>query len=412
MKCGAGNGGLSCTYCYQGAVREFSENRAPLKVDHAAIRASLHRAAGKDGFSLFGGEPLLANVEDIRKVWAYGLEKYGKNGVQTSGRPITDELFQMFKDYKVNVGFSIDGPGDLNRARWAGSPAATLQATATSIAWLERCLREGVNVSVISTLTRFSASAGKLPALMDWFRDIDAKGLRGARLHVLERDGASKYIALTTEENVNALWAAYQLEQTSKQLRFDVFSDMVKLLRADDDETSCVWNACDPWTTPAVQGIGAQGERYLCQRVNKDGRPFVDAPPGPLVRQLTLASTPIEEGGCKGCRFLAMCKGQCPGTAIDGDWRKRTVDCEMWFQLFERLEGKLVTDGETPVSLRPDRKAIEQRLIEAWRAGRHLSIKQALCGGGPVSSTAGHADMPHGDWHGDHTDSGRTKPSK
>lgn len=406
MRCGAKQGGLSCTYCYQGAVREFSENRAPLAVDHEKIQASVTRLAGKDGFALFGGEPLLANVEDIRKVWAFGLEKFGRNGVQTSGRPITDELFQMFKDYRVHVGFSIDGPGDLNRPRWAGSPAATQQATSQSIAWLERCLQEGVSCSVISTLHRFNARADRLPQLFDWFASLEEQGLRDARLHLLERDGASKYLALTEDEAVEALWLAAEFEKATYRLRFDIFRDMTKLLMGDDEAVTCIWNACDPWTTPAVQGIGAQGERYLCQRVNKDGRQFVDGPPGPLVRQVVLATTEQEQGGCKGCRFLAMCKGNCPGTAIDGDWRKRTVDCRVWYRLFERLEAQLIE----PLSVSPERPVIESTLLGAWRSGvaMPIAVARKTRAGSYVRTESGwHGDAPHGDSHGDHTDYGR-----
>lgn len=413
MRCGAKNGGLSCTYCYQGAVREFSENRAPLTVDHAAIQASVERVVGrgKQGFALFGGEALLANVEDIRKVWAFGLEKYNHNGVQTSGRPITEELFQMFKDYKVHVGFSIDGPGDLNRARWAGSTAATLEATATSIGWMKRCLAEGVGVSLITTLLRFNARPDRLPVLLEWWRELDALGLKTSRLHTLEQDGPSKYLALSTDESVAAMWAAYEFEKTSAELKFDIFTDMLKLLRGEDDQTTCVWNACDPWTTPAVQGIGAQGERYLCQRVNKDGRPFNDARPGPLVRQLVLAETEQADGGCKGCKFLALCKGHCPGTAIGGDWRKRTVDCELWYRLFERLEAEEVAAGRVPTSLAPDRAIIEARMKAAWATGQHLPVKWARrCDVRPPGHQGGwHGDSPHGDSHGDHTDMGGKK---
>jgi len=34
---------------------------------------------------------------------------------------------------------------------------------------------------------------------------------------------------------------------------------------------------------------------------------------------VALAATPHAHGGCRDCRFFLMCKGQCPGTAIDGD---------------------------------------------------------------------------------------------
>jgi uncharacterized protein len=271
-------------------------------------------------------------------------------------------------------------------------------------------------VSVITTLTRFNARPDRVPQLIAWFTDLEAKGLQSARLHVLELDGPTKYIALTTDESVEAMWTAHEFEsRPGATLRFDVFTDMVKLLLGDDEQTTCVWNACDSWTTPAVHGIGAQGERHLCTRVNKDGREYIDAPPGPFVRQLILASTPQEQDGCQGCRFLAMCKGSCPGTAIDGDWRKRTVDCEMWKRLFERMEVKLKAEGKEPLSLSPERATIEARLIEAWRAGAHLPIKHARLGV-RVTLNPGragwHGDVPHGDWHGDHTDASRGRKAE
>ena len=111
MRCGAAAGGLSCTYCYQGAVRRGSGNAAPAAVDHPAIQLAVAAAAGSEGFTVFGGEPLLASQEDLVRLWEFGLSRYGRNGVQTSGRPITEAHLDAFKRYRVHVGFSIDGPG-------------------------------------------------------------------------------------------------------------------------------------------------------------------------------------------------------------------------------------------------------------------------------------------------------------
>ena len=71
------------------------------------------------------------------------------------------------------------------------------------------------------------------------------------------------------------------------------------------------------------------------------------------------------------CRFFLMCKGQCPGTAIDGDWRNRTEHCEVWQALYARLEADLVTEGLTPLSLRPERKDLENAFLDRWAKGRN-----------------------------------------
>jgi uncharacterized protein len=73
-----------------------------------------------------------------------------------------------------------------------------------------------------------------------------------------------------------------------------------------------------------------------------------------------------------------MCKGQCPGTAIDGDWRNRTEHCEVWKAVYGRLEADLVTAGMQPLSLSPERKRIERSLLEQWSRGNTVFISQFL----------------------------------
>lgn len=385
--------GLSCKYCYQLPVRQATKNRA-IPLNHEAIQAAVIAAnPGPAGFSVFGGEALLAKVEDLERVWAFGLERFGTNGVQTSGVPITEDHLTLFKRYKVHVGFSIDGPQELNDARVFGSPERTRAATDHSIAMLMRCLADGIGCSLIVTLHRLNAALDRLPVLLAWFRDLDAAGLVSARLHLLERDGpGGERLALTDEENTTAMIAAHELESSLKHLRFDVFSDIAKKLRDPEASATCVWNGCDPWTTPAVHGIEADGTRSLCQRVHKDGQKWSPAESQSNIRQQVLWATSQEDGGCRGCRFFLQCGGNCPGTAISGDWRKRTLDCKTWFALLEHEELKMVSRGESPASLDPNL---------AQRIERSLSRTQKPGGHGDA-----HGDLPHGDAHGDHSDGG------
>lgn len=385
MRCGAQEGGLSCVYCYQAPVRRAAGNAAPARIDHERIQLQVARAAGPGGFSVFGGEALLAPLEDLERLWSWGLEKYGTNAVQTSGRPITEAHLDLFRRYRVAVGFSIDGPGPLNDARRAGTLADTRAATAHSETMLRRCLAEGIRASLIVTVHGLNARGVRLQVLLGWLRDLDRAGLRDARLHLLEQDGPGRLLALTAEENTEALFACHDLERELAGLRFDVFADLRKKLVDPDADATCVWNACDPWTTPAVHGIEADGSRGLCQRVHKDGVRWLPAEvPDRQVRQAILWATPQEAGGCAGCRFFLQCGGQCPGTGIGGDWRRRTIDCPTWFAVLERLEGEMVARGGAPASLASDLEARITRRLAAVATGEH-------------------GDIAHGDEHGDQT---------
>lgn len=367
---------LACTYCYQ-------ENMRPTEVvPYINIRKML-RQVKKQGnhFTVFGGEPLLTPIKTLEILFAYGFRHYGQNGIQTNGTLITDRHMEMFKKYNVHVGVSIDGPSELNDERVSrGSPTATRVSTWKTQENLERLLREGVACSIIVTIYRANAAGDKLDRLESWLRDLAAKGLRSARIHLMELDNPdkSRKLVLTAEENATAILRLSAIEN----LDVDLISDMRRNLENDFSRSSCIWHGCDPLTTPAVIGIDADGTLSNCGRVNKGGVNYRKSPTPGRERVIALYNTPYEKGGCKDCRFFLACKGQCPGTGIDGDWRNRTEHCGTLMILFEQLEKELVAAGKVPISLSPDREKLVQDYLSSG------------------TTKDSHADW-HEDWHGD-----------
>ena len=368
---------IQCQYCYQNALRDAAGTKPAYDLER--IKAAIEQNGGP--FSLFGGEALLMPVADLEALWSWGLEKYGRNSVQTNGTLIADEHLRLFKAYKVGVGISLDGPGELNDVRWAGTLAATREATARAQAAVERLCREGIAPGLIVTLHRGNATAEKLPALHAWLRQLEGFGVCSVRLHLLEIETPAvrgKY-CLSIEENVVALLSLLELERDGlRTLKFDLFRDMREQLLGEDARTSCVWNACDPYTTAAVRGVEGNGQLSNCDRTNTEGIDFVKSDAEGFERYLALHHSSQEQGGCAGCRYFMMCKGQCPGTAIDRDWRNRTEYCGVWKRVFERVENDLLAEGRRPVSLRPERAALEALFVEAWRSGRNTNIAQCL----------------------------------
>jgi uncharacterized protein len=362
---------LACQYCYQNPQRDLGERPKPYDLERmlAAI------AAEGRPFALFGGEPLLVPLPDLERLWAFGRERYGHNGIQTNGALIEAAHVEAFLRHDVRVGLSIDGPGELNDARWAGSLERTRERTAASIAALHRLCAAGVPTSLIVTLHRANAGPDRLPRLLAWVRELDGLGLRGLRLHLLEVDDPAvrgRY-ALTVEENLAAL-AGFAALAPELRLDLDLFDEMRALLLGDDERAACVWRACDPYTTEAVRGVEGRGERSNCGRTNKEGVEFGKADVAAQVRSLILLQTPRAHGGCRGCRFFLACKGQCPGTAIGGDWRNRSEHCEVYLGLFERIERELIAAGEVPLSVSPRRAELERRLADEWARGQSPTL--------------------------------------
>ncbi|MDX1493427.1 MAG: hypothetical protein R3253_05180 [Longimicrobiales bacterium] len=320
----------------------------------------------------------------------WGYERFGGTGIQTAGNLIDDELIEVFRKFSVGVGISIDGPGDLNAVRSAGSPEKTAKATRRTEEAIDKLCSLGMAPSLIVTIHQGNAGTEeKVDRLVAWLNGLRAKGVSSIRIHVLETesDEIRERLGLSPERNLHVI---LRLGGEVEGLSVDVVNDIRSALRGDLGCLTCIWKACDPWNTDAVRGVDADGRRINCGRTNKDGANWTKTPDRSYVRQLALYRTPQESGGCKGCRFFVMCQGQCPGTAIDGDWRNRSVDCLTWKALFRHFEDEMLDAGEVPLTAQPERL----RGLEA----------QILSGALDASSGAG----GHGDHtdrqHGDHTD--------
>jgi uncharacterized protein len=367
---------IQCRYCYQEPQRDAGN--ASMMYDLPKLKKAVEEAGR--AFTLFGGEPLLAPIPVLRELLEIGLRKYGGTDMQTNGTLIKDAHIELFREFRVAVGVSVDGPDELNDVRWAGSLAKTREATAKTHAAIKRLCEEGFNPTVIITLHRGNATAEHLPRMVEWLRELDAMGVKSARLHILEveDDDEARGYALTDEENIAAFMGFAALEKELKNLSLDVFNDMRNMLAGDDTKATCIWKACDSYTTRAVRGIEGNGQSSNCGRTNKDGVDYVKSPQEGFERYISLYHTPYEYGGCKDCRFFLMCKGQCPGTAIDGDWRNRTRDCRVWLTMYETLEQEALADGQVPLSLDPVRKQVENHMLAAWWSGRNPDYYQSV----------------------------------
>jgi uncharacterized protein len=367
---------IACHYCYQNPQREAGNFRQSYQMEQ--MKAAVSREGGP--FTLFGGEPLLLPFDDLEELFRWGMEIYGRSSIQTNGILLNDAHLRLFQTYNVDVGISVDGPGELNDLRWHVNLEETRRNTQRAIANIERLCREHRPPGLIVTLHRINATADRLPQLHAWVRQMDALGIRSMRLHLLEveNDAIRQAYSLSDAENVQALLSFADLQAELTQLRFDVLDEMEQSLRGQDQHASCVWRACDPYTTEAVHGVEGNGQASNCGRTNKDGIDFIKASRASYERYLALYQTPQENGGCQGCRFFLMCKGQCPGTALHGDWRNRSELCEVWKQVFSHLEQKLIGHQHTPLSIHPLRPHIEQRMLTHWTHGRNRSIQRVL----------------------------------
>lgn len=399
---------IGCTYCYQNPMREGGNEGGEYDLQTMLKAAEAEGVGSHASYTLFGGEPLLLPLGDLHKVFEWGRGQGAHGAIQTNASLITDHHVRLFKEFQIGIGVSIDGPDDLNDARAAKDPSATRATTAMSIRNFERLLDEGLAASLIVTLHDLNAGTDeRLERLMAWLMELQARGLKYLNLHTLEVDGpAGRALVLPEDRHIHVMRTLRR--ELVGFTHVSPFGDMQKALMGEDDNgVNCIWHACDPYTTDAVRGVDGQGTRGNCGRTNKTGVVYGKADQPNHVRQLALYLTPFAHGGCQGCRFFYACKGECPGTGTDMDWRNRTAHCSMLMAVFEDMEHELKLQGKVPISQSLQRAAVEASLLAAWQKGKKISIAGVLRNAG---STDQHGDTPHGDRahgdapHGDHVD--------
>ena len=369
---------LSCTYCYQNSMRDAG-NFGP-KTDWDKVRAEIDKQ--NQEFTVFGGEVLLTPKAHLKEVFEYGFNKFGKNGVQTNLLRLDDDHIKMFQDYRVHAGVSIDGYWPQN------SPRSTKEETERIVANLHRLAKAKVSFSLIVTIHRMNALDNQLHYFIQDMLDIGVNSINYHDLEV-EDESIQAELGLSQEETLDAFLRLYDKFHYLATHNAAPFSDIRRLLTVINADANCTWKACDVLTTPAVHGIMPDGSLANCGRAIKDGVNWVkNTDEHKSERYIALYNTPQEYGGCQGCQYFYACKGQCPGTAIDNDWRNKTSSCEFWYKLIGHIHADLQAKGIA--CLTADEMA-------------DLGLKVASNPGGHTNTV--HQDSPHIDWHEDHNDS-------
>ena len=179
--------------------------------DWPKAKAQLLKEGGE--FALFGGEPLLAPIEHIEEVLKFGLESFGRNGIQTNGSLITDEHIALFKRYRAHVGISIDGPGELNDARKMGNETGV--ATARTERAIGKLCDAGIPPSLIVTLHNWNAGSQRaLDHMTTWMMKLQKMGIQHINLHVLEVEKCHTGLSMTQAKNIDAFVHFYEFSKS------------------------------------------------------------------------------------------------------------------------------------------------------------------------------------------------------
>jgi uncharacterized protein len=319
---------LACVGCYESSVLNRSTERPNIiaMLDTAA-------ASSEPLAALHGGEIMLLTPIEARNLCG-GLVAQGKRLVmQTNATLLTDDWMKLIQEYKIEVGVSLNGPGPLNRARWAGSEEATDRMTERVHRNVERLADAGRLAGVIVVLSTHNAGDDhQLEALIEW-----AGGLRTNSIRWNPLFGEGELTPNRLRKVYRRLLHATVANKDRAWLPFREWIDNLCGLGL----MPCWMKPCDPYHTDAVHTVFGDGSEGNCLRTSPDGTPWQRAETETHIRQEILFQIPMDQGGCGGCRFFNFCHGGCPAEAVDGDWRNKTRWCEAIKATYEAIEAGL-----------------------------------------------------------------------
>jgi uncharacterized protein len=213
---------LACDYCY--LPDKSSTKKMPMQVIEAALKRAFDSGLIHEKFTVVwhSGEPLAAGLSFYKEAFAL-IERMRpkhikiEHSLQTNGTIISDEWCELFKEYQVKVGVSVDGPEFLHdRHRKTKSGHGTHAKVMRGIQLLQK---HGLDVHTISVLTR---EALEYPdEMFEFFLNSD---IRSAGFNIEEKEGVNTNSSLeegaTEEKYKNFMSRIYDLNKgTENRLR-------------------------------------------------------------------------------------------------------------------------------------------------------------------------------------------------
>ena len=187
---------INCSYCY--LPNRNAKTRMDLASIEAAFKNILSFPTVSDQLTIVwhAGEPMVLGTDYYRAAFA-AIEAVRPAHVnlthsfQTNGTLVTDAWCTLIKEWRIQVGVSVDGPQAINDlARRTRRGAGTFESVMKGI---ERLRHHGIDFYIISVLTK--AALKDPDAMFAFFREND---LRDVGFNIEELEGANTDSDLAT----------------------------------------------------------------------------------------------------------------------------------------------------------------------------------------------------------------------
>ncbi|MBZ2165754.1 TIGR04083 family peptide-modifying radical SAM enzyme [Methanobacterium spitsbergense] len=334
----------NCSYCWSS---EVDSDLMSIETVEEVVKWLKNFRDDTVTFTFHGGEPLLAGFDFYKK--ALPLIKKGLEhlkpalALQTNLWNLTPEMAELFSEYNIPIGSSIDGPEELNNyQRGEGYYKKTMKG-------YEIAKSHNLKVSFICTFT--SHSINYKEDILNYFIE---NGLT-LKLHPSlpsMRDENPEEWALSPEEYGELL--VYLLDQYLEHM------DEIEIMNIDNLAKSVFRRRGTVCTFVDCMGdtfaIGPDGSIYPCYRFvgmleyvmgNVYDHPTMDDLAKSQPWKLLQEFKEYVDVECKKCTYIKFCRGGCPYNALaitDAEVEGVDPHCTAYKRIFKEITDRATVE--------------------------------------------------------------------
>lgn len=299
-----------------------------------------------------GGEPLLWGIENYREIFAFMKKELAgfryRNSLQTNLSLINEAYIDLFLEYDVHIGFSLDGTKEINDSQRVG-----LHGEGTFDVIMEKfrlCREKGVSIGCIVVGSK--KHVGRIAELYRFMCEHHLNFKFNPIFNSGEAEYNSDEYGVSAEEYAQMAIELFDLWYFDKcnKIKESNFEEIASNL-ITGKSTHCLFTTNCQENFLAVSPVGdvmpcgrfcdADLRRYAYGNLHEES--LADILPRIRTSEAYKRYENIAAGKCGRCRFFDICHGGCmhDGFLKSGDFRSESFLCPAYKKIFAHIAGRL-----------------------------------------------------------------------
>lgn len=350
------NCNFRCSYCYLTNCVKSDTKTMDYNVAESLISQIISDLKRRNKRKLtiiwHGGEPLLWGIDKFRSIFAFTEQLSDglciRHCLQTNLSLIDDDYIALFKQYNIRIGFSLDGPKDINdsyRKRIDGRGSFD-----TIIRNLYKCRDAGLNVGAIVVAS--SVLKNRVPELYRFICEHELN-FKFNPLFLAGEASNCQSLSLTPLEYAQMSNELFDLWFFDKEhhIKESTFEDIASAFLTEHRITKgCMFsrNCQDNFLA-----ISPHGDVFPCGRFCDTDTTYsygnICEEPLEIILKRRKESAQykraefIAHSGCKNCSFFDICHGGClhDGFLNGGNFESKTFLCAAYKIIFSHIRNRV-----------------------------------------------------------------------